>query len=101
MPLTDVDECADEPNLCGDFGGSCVNIADGGFYSCDCDPGYAGEGDASTLGLRCIGMLHHVKHTRRTKHDHDSIANIPSCWKNHCDSIIAMTTSCSHSFRGL
>ena len=56
MSFTDVNECDDypDPALCG-VNGDCVNIDDGGFYSCDCDDGYAGEGPASTLDLRCIG----------------------------------------------
>ena len=64
MSFTDANECSAVANLCGHFG-SCVNIEDGGFYSCDCDDGYAGVGPASTLDLRCIGMLYNYYITQK------------------------------------
>ena len=41
--LTDIDECTDA-TICG-AGGTCTNT--GGSYTCVCDSGYVGGGDAA------------------------------------------------------
>ena len=58
--LPDIDECAEDSNLCGP--GTCSNIPNGGFYSCDCSvSGYESNSlSASTGDLDCIGMNIHL-----------------------------------------
>ena len=53
----DIDECADDSTLCGS-GGTCVNIDNGNFYSCDCSNGFEGNGASASDGsLTCVGMF--------------------------------------------
>ena len=54
----DIDECADDSTLCGS-GGTCVNIDNGNFYSCDCSNGFEGNGASASDGsLTCVGRFH-------------------------------------------
>ena len=54
----DIDECADDSTLCGDDG-TCMNIDNGNFYSCDCNNGFEENvASASDGSLTCVGMLH-------------------------------------------
>ena len=56
----DTNECADDSTPCGDDG-SCVNIDNGNFYSCDCSNGFEGNGASASDGsLTCVGMFHTI-----------------------------------------
>ena len=53
----DANECAANATLCGD-GGTCVNMDNGNFYSCDCSNGFEGNGASASDGaLTCVGMF--------------------------------------------
>ena len=55
---TDIDECAENVGICGigNHTTVCENLV-GDFYSCKCPEGsITNNGNASTLGLTCIGM---------------------------------------------
>ena len=57
VPCLDANECVDDPTPCGD-GGTCQNIDNGNFYSCDCSNGFEGNGaNASDGSLTCVGMF--------------------------------------------
>ena len=47
-------ECEVNSDLCG-VCGDCVNVPNGGFYSCDCDDGFESYGDPSEWELICVG----------------------------------------------
>ena len=58
MSCLDIDECAVDSTLCGD-GGTCQNIDNGNFYSCECNDGFEGNGASASDGsLTCVGMFH-------------------------------------------
>ena len=53
--ITDIDECSDGQNICGDLG-SCMNNI-GGFYECNCQLGAVAMGDNSQGTLTCVGQF--------------------------------------------
>lgn len=56
--FADTDECTAIPALCRP-GGTCINILNGGFYSCTCGDGYRNNGlPASDLMETCVGMYY-------------------------------------------
>ena len=56
--LLDTNECAVDSTLCGS-GGTCMNIDNGNFYSCDCNDGFEENGASVSDGsLTCVGMFH-------------------------------------------
>ena len=58
VPCLDANECANDPSTCGD-GGTCQNIDNGNFYSCDCSDGFEENGASASDGsLTCVGMFH-------------------------------------------
>ena len=67
----DTNECADDSTLCGD-GGTCVNIDNGNFYSCNCSNGFEGNGASASDGsLTCVGRFHlsySYSHAHREKY---------------------------------
>ena len=53
----DTNECAVDSTLCGSDG-TCMNIDNGNFYSCDCNDGFEGNGASASDGsLTCVGRF--------------------------------------------
>ena len=58
----DTNECANNSTLCG-VGGTCANIDNGNFYSCNCSNGFEGNGASASDGsLTCVGRLYLYSH---------------------------------------
>ena len=56
--LTDIDECAAGTTACvPSYGGTCMNLPDGNYYTCSCAPGYESNGGDASMGtLGCQGI---------------------------------------------
>uniref|UniRef100_A0A673KU17 CD97 antigen-like n=1 Tax=Sinocyclocheilus rhinocerous TaxID=307959 RepID=A0A673KU17_9TELE len=82
LSLTDIDECRDDPDVCG-TNGDCYNHTNG--YSCKCHQGYSNYGNDQS---KCIEMdCDQFKLESEADHTPEKLKHLMSLLKNSCESL--------------